>query len=430
MSKLNIEVVQGREGLSSLRQEWGDLYVTLSAPPFLSWEWMITWNLWYGINQSPYVICVREGKTLIGLLALNKGPISLTPFGLKGQKLSFLGGDFGGADYLDILAAPPRKQECAIAILDHLSKSKSFDLLELNDLTADSPLLPLLLSHFGNKDDCGYQLIPRFICPRVNLQSGWNQVLRNSKRADNYRRRLRNLRSRDGFEYRSVTNPEEIPAAFDRFIRLHESCWVHRGGSGAFYDQTSREFQRAVVNQVARVNLIRFDELWVEGKCRASIYGLDNGHTYYFFLSGYDLDWSSHSVGLVLLGLSLENASARGIKIYDFLRGAELYKFDWANDSQMTMGVRVTADRMVARWMISRNYAKEAMRVLRSQNVSQWYRTIRRHLRFSSGSRPIPDSADVGSANLPVSAGPGSADLSAMALSVDYNREERQHGIT
>jgi CelD/BcsL family acetyltransferase involved in cellulose biosynthesis len=185
-----------------------------------------------------------------------------------------------------------------------------------------------------------------------------------------------------------------------------------------------------VVNQVARVNLIRFDELWVEGKCRASIYGLDNGHTYYFFLSGYDLDWSSHSVGLVLLGLSLENASARGIKIYDFLRGAELYKFDWANDSQMTMGVRVTADRMVARWMISRNYAKEAMRVLRSQNVSQWYRTIRRHLRFSSGSRPIPDSADVGSANLPVSAGPGSADLSAMALSVDYNREERQHGIT
>ncbi len=419
MSKLSVEVVQGREGLSSLRQEWNDLFVTYAASPFLSWEWMITWNIWYGTSQSPYVICVRERKNLIGLLALNKSPISMTPFGMKGQKLSFHGGDFGGADYLDLLAEPTRQQECAIAILGFLSKSKSFDLLELNDLSTDSPLLPLLLSHFGNKDDYGYQLIPRFICPRVNLQSGWNQVLRNSKRADNYRRRVRNLRSREGFEYRSVTNPEEIPAAFDRFIKLHKSCWAHRGGSGAFYDQTSHEFQGAVVNHIAQANLIRFDELWVEGKCCASIYGLDNGHSYYYFLSGYDLDWSSQSVGLVLLGLSLENASTRGVEIYDFLRGAELYKFDWANDSQMTVGVRVTGDRMAARWAISRNYVKEAMRTLRSQNVSQWYRTIRRRLRFSPGDRPLPDSADTGSADLP-----------AMALSVNYNHEERQHGVT
>jgi CelD/BcsL family acetyltransferase involved in cellulose biosynthesis len=190
--------------------------------------------------------------------------------------------------------------------------------------------------------------------------------------------------------------------AFDRFLKLHESCWTHRGGSGALYDQTSREFHRAVVNRSAKASLVRFDELWVEGECRASIYGLDNGHTYYFFLSGYDLDWSGHSVGLVLLGLSLENASSRGIKVYDFLRGAESYKFDWANDSQMTMGARVTSDRMAARLAISRNYVREAIRTLRPQNVSLWFRAIRRRLRISAGVRQTPDSAMTGVADLPV----------------------------
>jgi len=190
--------------------------------------------------------------------------------------------------------------------------------------------------------------------------------------------------------------------AFDRFLNLHESCWAHRGGSGAFYDQTSREFQRAVVTQISKASLVRFDELWVEGECRASIYGLDNGHTYYFFLSGYDLDWSANSVGLVLLGLSLEDASARGIKVYDFLRGAEPYKFDWANDSQMTLGARVTADSMAARWAISRRYVREAIRTLRTQNVSLWFRKIRRRLGISAGFRQTPDSAVTGVPDLPV----------------------------
>lgn len=402
MSKLSVEVVQGEKGLSSLRLDWNDLFVNSSAPPFLSWEWMITWNMWYGKKQSPYVVCVREGKSLVGLLALSADRFSMTPFGPTGRKLSFLGGDVGGADYLDILAEPGRKQECAIAILDFLSKSNSFDLLELNDLSVNTQLLPLLLSHFGNRDDYGYQLIPQYVCPRVNLQSGWKLVLQHSKRADNYRRRLRNLRLRDGFEYRSITSPEESPMAFDRFLKLHESCWAHRGGSGAFYDQTSRAFQRAVVTRIAKASLVRFDELWVEGECRASIYGLDNGHTYYFFLSGYDLNWGAHSVGLVLLGLSIENASTRGVNVYDFLRGAEPYKFDWANDSQMTVGARVTADRMAARWGISRNYVREAIRTLRPRNVSLWFRTVRRRLRISAGFRQIPDSAATGAANLPV----------------------------
>jgi CelD/BcsL family acetyltransferase involved in cellulose biosynthesis len=402
VSKLTVEIVQGQSGLSSLRPEWNDLFVISSAAPFLSWEWMITWNTWYGKQQSPYVVCVREGKTLIGLLALTMGQVSMTPFGQIGRKLSFLGGDVGGADYMDILAEPARKQECAIAILDFLSKSKSFDLLELNDLPITTQFLPLLLSHFGNRDDYGYQLMPQYVCPIVNLQSGWNQVLRQSKRMDNYRRKLRNLRLRDGFEYRSITSPEESPIAFDRFLKLHESCWANRGGSGAFYDQSSREFQRAVVTPLAKANLVRFDELWVEGECRASIYGFDNRHTYYMFLSGYDLDWRAHSVGLVLLGLSLENASIRGTKVYDFLRGDEPYKFDWANDSQLTMGARVTADRMAARWAISRNYVREAIRTLRPQNVSLWFRIIRRYLRLSGGLQQTPDSAVTGVADLPM----------------------------
>ena len=143
----------------------------------------------------------------------------------------------------------------------------------------------------------------------------------------------------NGFEYRSITSPDETTGAFERFFRLHDERWVKEGGSELSGHPTLVGFQRALVPELSRIGLIRFDELWAEGECRASIYGLDDGNTFYNYNSGFDPAYSRLSVGRIMLGLSIKNAVERGNTMYDFLRGNETYKSDWANQSTNLVNV-------------------------------------------------------------------------------------------
>jgi CelD/BcsL family acetyltransferase involved in cellulose biosynthesis len=174
------------------------------------------------------------------------------------------------------------------------------------------------------------------------------------------------LRARDGFAFRSVTDPAEALAAFERFLRLHEARWAEAGGSEMTGHARLQGFHRVLVARFAAAGLLRFDELWVEGACRASIYGLEHQGRYYFYNSGYDQTWRNASVGLVGLGLSLEAALARGNLAYDFLRGTESYKFDWAGATRTTMAVRLTTPRLRARafslWQQTSNTLRKGVR--------------------------------------------------------------------
>jgi CelD/BcsL family acetyltransferase involved in cellulose biosynthesis len=46
---------------------------------------------------------------------------------------------------------------------------------------------------------------------------------------------------------------------------------------------------------------------------------------------------------LVLVGRTIEDAYARGLTDYDFLRGEEAYKLDWTADRRETCAVRLRA---------------------------------------------------------------------------------------
>jgi CelD/BcsL family acetyltransferase involved in cellulose biosynthesis len=73
------------------------------------------------------------------------------------------------------------------------------------------------------------------------------------------------------------------------------------------------------------------------------VYGVELSRRFYYYQSGMDPDWSARSPGLVLLGKTVEDAYARGLGDYDFLRGAEPHKLDWASDRRETCALRVRA---------------------------------------------------------------------------------------
>lgn len=381
MSKLNVQTLSGVEGLSQLREEWQELFTAASATPFLSWEWISTWYKWFGQDKTPLLLTVRDNDRLIGLLPLGEEHQVTTRFGPRAHRLSVLGEPQGAPDYLDVISLPGRERECATAIFDHLSRSGLFDLLELDSFAADSPSLTSLMHLFGNRADFEYRLTPLYVCPRINLEhvnrgQEASEILAGFRRAKYFRYCQRRLLSRGGFEHRMVKDPHDVGAAFERFMHLHETRWSGDGGSAALGDEMQRAFHRDLVVQLATAGLIRFDELWVNDLCWASLYTLSNGKTTYLYLTSYDPVWKEHSPGFVVIGLSIAEAVRQGHRFYDFLRGDEPYKYDWTNDARMTVAAQISNRSSAARLTLAQEHLKQTARALLPDRIKKEWRRI------------------------------------------------------
>jgi CelD/BcsL family acetyltransferase involved in cellulose biosynthesis len=394
MKRINIEVEEGSDALTRLRVEWQAMFCASGSPPFLSWEWLSTWRKWFGQEKHPVLLCARENGNLIALLPLCAEKRQSSRFSPGLMRMSFMGETYGASDYLDILALPGFKQKSADIFIDYLALPRSFDLLELEGMTADSYTLQSLTRRFANDGRFRYRIIPQYICPRMSLDARWEDLLERSRRSDYFKRCLRRLNKIASFEFRVISDVNEIPAAFERLLALHVGRWVNRGGSSAVRTAEQKGFTFEVAAELARAGMTRFEEIWLEGECRASLFGFESGDCYYFFLSGFDQAWSKYSLGFTLLWLSIREASWRGLKMYDFLRGDENYKFDWADSPRMTVTAQVASDSRAARWHVAQEYTRDVARAI----LPDWAKTGLRHMRQQSApspSNPTPPAPEI-----------------------------------
>ena len=390
----SIEVEEGSDALTRLRVEWQAMFCASGAPPFLSWEWLSTWHKWFGREKHPFLLCARESGNLIALLPLCAEKRQSSRFSPGLKRISFMGESYGASDYLDILALPGFKQKSADIFIDYLALPRSFDLLELEGMAADSCTLQSLTRRFANDGRFRYRIIPQYICPRMSLDARWEDLLERSRRSDYFKRCLRRLNKIASFEFRVISDVNEIPAAFERLLALHVGRWVNRGGSSAVRTAEQKGFTFEVAAELARAGMTRFEEIWLEGECRASLFGFESGDCYYFFLSGFDQAWSKYSLGFTLLWLSIREASWRGLKMYDFLRGDENYKFDWSDNPRMTVTAQVASDSRAARWHVAQEYTRDVARAI----LPDWAKTGLRHMRQQSApapSNPTPAAPEI-----------------------------------
>ncbi len=345
MSKILIEKANEADIFEFLDADWQRLFAASECAPFLSREWISAWHEKLGSDREIYILKASRNDIVIGILPLCLQTKKV--LGMTFRKLRFLGAEIGGADYLDLIARDEDKADIWAQAFEFLRDEKDFDSITLENLAENSGTISILENLCQNDKAFRFKTAISSVCPQIDLESGWEIVLSQSKRKDNFKRRLKKLEKLENFEFRSVTDKAEIPAAFERFAFLHEKRWEKDGGSEATGLPQLMAFHRAAVNELAEKNLVRFDELWVEGACRASVYGLERGKTFYYYNAGYDLDWANKSVGLVLIGLSIRAATARGNTLYDFLRGEETYKFDLSNSEENLITIKLNRPNLV-----------------------------------------------------------------------------------
>ena len=158
---------------------------------------------------------------------------------------------------------------------------------------------------------------------------------------------------------------------------------------------------RRVMKRMASTGWLRFEEVWIEGECRASLLGLESGERFYFYLNGYDPAWSKYSLGFTILWLSIECAARRGIKVYDLLRGSEPYKFFWANSARATVTARVLSRSLPAKLFLAREQIAMIGRTL----LPEWTRRIHQRLRGERGSDQAVDDREGATSELVTATG-------------------------
>src|SRR5688572_5090965 len=170
-NKLAIEVEYGSDAIDALRIEWRRLFQGAEASPFLSWEWVSTWNRWFGQND-PCIIKTYSGKRLVGILPLCKGQRKL--FGIKVDRLGLMGETDGGADYLDVIAAPAdRGSVLATSFAYLLNGDVRVDRLDLANISMSSETVAFLGQSMKDYSRISYFERPSYKCPQVDLKDGW-----------------------------------------------------------------------------------------------------------------------------------------------------------------------------------------------------------------------------------------------------------------
>jgi CelD/BcsL family acetyltransferase involved in cellulose biosynthesis len=351
---------------------------------FLGPEWLLPWWKQFGEGRELAVVCVREGGRLIGLLPLFLEQVRLS--GIEVRRLAFLGDGDTGCDYLDVLAEPGREREVLDQCLAKLVELP-WDLCDLDGLWRESFTALQLAQRFPPGKAVSGVLRDariRFVCPHIPLSGTWEQYLEGLSRRENLRRREKWIYRQPGVSVSCAREPDAAMKATDEFLALHRARWAVEGGSDGLTDARHEAFHRDASQELARAGMLRMYTLYAARRPVASVYGVVHGNRFNYYQSGYDPNWASRSVGLVLLARTVQDAFADGLREFDFLRGNEGYKGEWSRGERWTIQLRLwrgTRARAARAALGASLFAREAVKAALPERAVAAVRKARRVLR-------------------------------------------------
>jgi CelD/BcsL family acetyltransferase involved in cellulose biosynthesis len=304
------------ESPQEIETEWRGL-LSKSADPavFLGPTWLNVWWSEFRDDRELSVAAVRRDGEVVGVAPL-----------LRQNGTLMLAGDTEICDYMDITAAQGEEPTILEALTEELAK-QDWDKWLLWGLRAGSPTLQALPA-LAENIACDAEVEFEDVSPRVELPGSWDDYLGRLSKKDRHelRRKLRRLSGAetevDLVEYRT---PEDVNAHMDEFLRLHT---ISREEKAEFMTPQMADFFRHMSSALAEEGHVRLFQLEVDDTCAAAVLCFNSGDELLLYNSGYDPALSSLSVGLLSKALSLQKAIEEGKRYYNFLRGAEPYKYD------------------------------------------------------------------------------------------------------
>jgi CelD/BcsL family acetyltransferase involved in cellulose biosynthesis len=327
---LTVECIDSSWGFTALRPEWNALLRdSASDCPFLTWEWLHTW--WTHVSGSSRlrIAAVRADHELVALapFRITKSRVALL------SRVDMLGTGEAGSDYLDVIVRCGWEVDGLRALTEFVrSENATLRLGHLAPTAAASDLANRL-----ETDGWTASTAPDGVCPYIPLTGHtWDSYLGTlgpSHRA-NVRRRIKSLNQHFSVRFELVTTDAGRREALATLVAFHERRYAGRGGSTAFMTPALRAFHDEVTGRALTRGWLRLFVLRVNDAVAAVMYGFMYNGRFYFYQHGFDDQYQQHSIGLVVMGLSIRAAIDEGADEFDMLWGVEPYKSLWARETR------------------------------------------------------------------------------------------------
>jgi CelD/BcsL family acetyltransferase involved in cellulose biosynthesis len=323
----DVEVLTTSAQLEALRPEWEALWrEDPRATPFHAPQWLLSW--WRHIGQGDLCsLALRDDDgVLVGL-----APLYVYTDAGRVRHLFPLG--IATTDYLGPVARRGWERRVAAGIVDGiLALRERWDVFECPQLRRDAPLLAAANAHASpGEPNPVLPLRPSPAIPRSTLAN---------------LRTCRNRAARAGALRFERAQPAQVEAYLQALARLHERRWSARGLPGVLADDAVRAAHAEAAPLLDAAGLLRLHGLRLDGELVAVLYALFDpvpGHERrcYYYIAGFEPRHAFFSPGSLLLAHAIEEAAAEGATAFDFLRGAEAYKYRWGAVDQPMSTLRI-----------------------------------------------------------------------------------------
>jgi CelD/BcsL family acetyltransferase involved in cellulose biosynthesis len=332
---LNCTVCVRAETFESLATRWEAIAAGRpGVTVFDTLTWQQTWWEAFGEGARLSLLSVSE----------DAGPsLFIAPMMTSDGCVSFLGGT-DLVDYHDFLSAdaPPRAH--VEAMLKQITNDPACRTIDLLSIPGDSPSVQTV-PEIARAAGWQVEVTQEDVAPRMLLPATFDEYVESLSKKDRHelRRKMRRTESAGTVRDVELTAPGDISAAFGDFLALHRKSTPEK----AEYMTPDRErFFRRVAGQLALKGIARLRFLEFEGKRVATSLSWVIGGTRYLYNSGYDPEFRELSVGLINHVYAIRASIAEGIKVFDFMRGSEPYKYHLGGQDRAIY--RITCSRVTA----------------------------------------------------------------------------------
>lgn len=281
--------------------------------PFVSPAWLAAW--WQ---------CCGDGAELLLLTVADNGRLlGVAPLMVKGRTARLVGSE-DVSDHLDFLLLEGDQQHFFTILISHLQQL-GIRQLHAIPVRPESSVLRGLVP-WARKAGHTVGLEERSVSVQMPLPAHWDVYLErlSKKQRHEVRRKLRRLAEAGEVSTRRITRPQETDAAMADFFHWFR---LSREDKEIFMTPGRERFFRTLAGQLAEAGMLNMLALEVDGAVAAMVFCFELGSTTYLYNNGFNPRFRSASIGIVSKLMTIRDSIASGKICYDFLNGAEEYKF-------------------------------------------------------------------------------------------------------
>lgn len=311
-------LISSIDSFTQIRDRWEALAAeTGEALPFSLFGWAETCLKTSPIPLHPYVI-VGATAERVRFIA----PLGRTGSVPGRRRLTFLASP--ASDYLKFLIDGDDRVFVE-ALWDFLTRRRDWDWMELYPVPARDA--QCYAEAFAGR---GARIVAEQIgvCPILELRGGWETRVSRGI-LDSVRYEWRRLSRLGQLSMWVAKDQGEVRQLLETLFALHHRRWAGTRTPSRFGREASRSRFVALAEAWHQAGMLDLQGLCVDGRVIAAHMGAWTPSRYYYYLPVFDPEFAKHSPGRVLIWKLIEDASARGIEQFDFLRGAEGYKQGW-----------------------------------------------------------------------------------------------------